>query len=379
MSVSGPTLLFIFGTRPEAIKLAPLIREFRERPGTRVLVCVTAQHREMLDQVLSFFDIRPDYDLNIMKNNQTLFDVTVAGLKALEEVLTDAKPDLVLVQGDTTTSFIGALAAYYKKIRIAHIEAGLRSGNKYSPFPEEMNRVLASHLADFHFTPTRKSVGNLERENIKAHLYKVGNTVIDALFLGLDLINKQDESAFEKYFPNVKLHKRIVLITGHRRESFGGPFEDICSAIREVAEKFDDVEFVYPVHLNPNVQEPVNRLLKNLKNVHLIAPLDYPQFIWLMNKSYVVLTDSGGLQEEAPALGKPVLVMREVTERQEGVDAGTAKLVGTDKQVIVSELSTLLSDEKAYQAMAKAVNPYGDGTSCKQIADLLLKILDLRK
>ncbi len=375
MAVSGSTLLFIFGTRPEAIKLAPLIREFRDRPDVKVLVCVTAQHREMLDQVLSFFEITPDYDLNIMTKNQTLFDVTVVGLKALEEVLTHSKADLVFVQGDTTTSFIGALAAYYKKIKVAHIEAGLRSGNKYSPFPEEMNRVLASHLADFHFTPTRQSVGNLERENIKAHLYKVGNTVIDALFLGLDLINKQDESAFTKYFPGVQLQKRIVLITGHRRESFGGPFEDICYAIRDVAEKFADVEFVYPVHLNPNVQEPVNRILMGLTNVHLIAPLDYPPFIWLMNKSHVVLTDSGGLQEEAPALGKPVLVMREVTERKEGIDAGTAKLVGTDRAVIVEELTTLLTNERAYQHMAKAVNPYGDGTACKQIADLVMKIL----
>jgi UDP-N-acetylglucosamine 2-epimerase (non-hydrolysing) len=234
---------------------------------------------------------------------------------------------------------------------------------------------MASHLADLHFTPTRQSVGNLEKENIKAHLYKVGNTVIDALFLGLNLIKKQDESAFENFFPGVQLQKRIVLITGHRRESFGGPFEDICHAIREVAEKFEDVEFVYPVHLNPNVQEPVNRLLKGQPNIHLITPLEYPQFIWLMNKCHVVLTDSGGLQEEAPALGKPVLVMREVTERKEGVDAGTAKLVGTDRSLIVKELTTLLSDEQAYQEMAKAVNPYGDGTSCKQIADLVIHIM----
>ncbi len=375
MGASGSTLLFIFGTRPEAIKLAPLIREFKTRPNVRVLVCVTAQHRQMLDQVLSFFEITPDYDLNIMRANQTLFDVTVEGLKALEEVFKDAKPDLVFVQGDTTTSFIGALAAYYQKIRIAHIEAGLRSGNKYSPFPEEMNRVLTSHLADYHFTPTRQSVGNLERENIYAHLYKVGNTVIDALFLGLELINKKPAGTFEIFFPGLQLHKRIVLITGHRRESFGGPFEDICHAIRDVAKTFGDVEFVYPVHLNPNVQEPVNRILHGLKNVHLIAPLEYPQFIWLMNKSHIVLTDSGGLQEEAPSLGKPVLVMRDVTERKEGVDAGTAKLVGTDREVIINELTILLSDEKAYQKMAKAANPYGDGTACKQIADLVMKIL----
>ncbi|MBP6335022.1 MAG: UDP-N-acetylglucosamine 2-epimerase (non-hydrolyzing) [Bacteroidia bacterium] len=375
MAANRSTLLFIFGTRPEAIKLAPLIREFRSRKDFRVLVCVTAQHREMLDQVLSFFEIKPDYDLNIMRANQTLFDVTVEGLKALEQVLTDAAPDLVFVQGDTTTSFIGALAAYYKKIKVAHVEAGLRSGNKYSPFPEEINRVLTGHLADLHFTPTRQSVGNLERENIRAHLYKVGNTVIDALFLGLDLIKQKPESTFSGLFPGVQLQKKIVLITGHRRESFGGPFEDICEAIRSVAIQFTDVEFVYPVHLNPNVQEPVHRILKGLGNVHLIAPLEYPQFIWLMNQSHIVLTDSGGLQEEAPALGKPVLVMRDVTERVEGVDAGTAKLVGTNKDVIIRELSLLLSDEQEYQKMAKAVNPYGDGTSCRQIADLVVKII----
>lgn len=378
MSASASTLLFIFGTRPEAIKLAPLIREFRTRPGFRVLVCVTAQHREMLDQVLTFFEIKPDYDLNIMRSNQTLFDVTVEGLKALEQVMTDSSPDLVFVQGDTTTSFIGALAAYYKKVRIAHIEAGLRSGNKYSPFPEEMNRVLASHLADYHFTPTRQSVGNLERENIRSHIYKVGNTVIDALFLGLELIGKKNGEVYEKYFPGIGLDRKIVLITGHRRESFGEPFENICLAIKELAEKNKTVEFIYPVHLNPNVQEPVNRILKNLDNVHLIAPLDYPKFIWLMNKSSIVLTDSGGLQEEAPALGKPILVMREVTERKEGIDAGTAKLVGTDRKLIVDEMTTLLTDEKAYMKMARAVNPYGDGTACRQIAELIERILPAR-
>ena len=374
MQSNSLKLLFVFGTRPEAIKLAPLVREFKNRKNAEVKVCVTAQHRQMLDQVLEFFDIVPDYDLNIMKPNQTLFDVTANGLKALEQVLTDFGPEIVFVQGDTTTSFVGALAAYYKKVKVAHIEAGLRSGNKYSPFPEEINRILAGHLADYHFPPTQQSVENLKRENITEHVYNVGNTVIDALFLGLDLVKKKDENTYAKAFAGIKLDHRIVLITGHRRESFGEPFENICHAIKTVASQFPDVEFVYPVHLNPNVQEPVNRLLSGLKNVHLITPLDYPHFIWIMEKCYVVLTDSGGLQEEAPSLGKPVLVMREVTERQEGVDAGTAKLVGTDKDVIIRELVTLLSDKVAYEKMAKAVNPYGDGTACKQIADIILKI-----
>ncbi len=367
-------LLFVFGTRPEAIKLAPLVREFKNRKDAEVKVCVTAQHRQMLDQVLEFFDIVPDYDLNIMKPNQTLFDVTADGLKALEKVLEDFQPEIVFVQGDTTTSFIGALAAYYKKIKVAHIEAGLRSGNKYSPFPEEINRILAGHIANYHFPPTQQSVENLNRENIHEHVYNVGNTVIDALFLGLKLVKARGEKHYSKMFDGINLERKIVLITGHRRESFGEPFENICAAIKTVASQFPDVEFVYPVHLNPNVQEPVNRLLSGLSNVHLITPLDYPHFIWIMEKSYVVLTDSGGLQEEAPALGKPVLVMREVTERQEGVDAGTAKLVGTDQDVIVRELMTLLLDESAYQKMARAVNPYGDGTACKQIADIILNV-----
>ncbi|REJ83276.1 MAG: UDP-N-acetylglucosamine 2-epimerase (non-hydrolyzing) [Bacteroidetes bacterium] len=374
MSVKIPNLLFIFGTRPEAIKLAPLIKEFAGRKGFVTKICVTAQHREMLDQVLEFFELAPEYDLNIMKRGQSLFDVTVDGLRALEKVFDEANPDLVFVQGDTTTSFIGALAAYYKKIPVAHIEAGLRSGNKYSPFPEEMNRVLASHLSDYHFTPTRRSVGNLEKENIRNHLYKVGNTVIDALFLGLDLIRNKGEEAYQNHFPMIRDDRKIVLVTGHRRESFGGPFEDICNAIRIVAEEYPEVDFIYPVHLNPNVQEPVMRLLKGLKNVHLIAPLDYPYFIWLMSKSYIVLTDSGGLQEEAPSLGKPVLVMRQLTERQEGVDAGTAKLVGSDRDKIITELKTLLDDKSAYESMAKAVNPYGDGTTSKQIADIVESI-----
>ncbi len=373
---SKTTLLFIFGTRPEAIKLAPLIKEFQKHPDQfEVKICVTAQHREMLDHVLAFFNIAPDFDLNIMKPGQSLFDVTVASLKELEKVFDRFHPQLVFVQGDTTTAFMGALAAYYKKIKVAHIEAGLRSGNKFSPFPEEMNRVLAGRLSDYHFTPTKKSVENLQKENIHEHIYNVGNTVIDALFLGLELVKNSGEEKYQKMFSNIDLSKRIVLITGHRRESFGEPFENICHAIKELAGQFPDVEFVYPVHLNPNVQQPVNKILSGQKNIHLIEPLDYPSFLWLMNKCYIVLTDSGGLQEEAPSLGKPVLVMRDVTERMEGVDAGTAKIVGTDKKIIINEMVTLLSDESAYQRMAKAVNPYGDGTACKQIVEIVSGIM----
>ncbi|MEO0311990.1 MAG: hypothetical protein RIQ89_1647 [Bacteroidota bacterium] len=371
------TLLFVFGTRPEAIKMAPLIKAFEKKKKIfDVRICVTAQHREMLDQVLDFFEIKPHYDLNIMKPNQTLFDVTANGLKMLEAVIDDAKPEVVFVQGDTTTSFIGALAAYYKKIKVAHIEAGLRSGNKYSPFPEEMNRVLAGHLADFHFPPTQQSVDNLKKEAINRHIYNVGNTVIDALFLGLSIIKEKGEQDYLTYFKDLPLDKNIVLITGHRRESFGDPFENICYAIREVAQAHPEVAFVYPVHLNPNVQKPVNEILRGLSNIYLIAPLDYPKFIWLMNRAYIILTDSGGLQEEAPSLGKPVLVMREVTERQEGVDAGTAKLVGTNKELIISELTTLITNQAAYDKMAKAVNPYGDGHTCSKIVEILEKLLD---
>ncbi len=371
----GKRLLFIFGTRPEAIKLAPLIREFQWRPGFTVKVAVTAQHREMLDQVLQFFSIRPDYDLNIMRPNQTLFDVTADGLKALQQVFDDAKPDLVFVQGDTTTSFIGALAAYYKKVKVAHVEAGLRSGDKYAPYPEEMNRIMAGHLADIHFTPTEQSNRNLAAEGITQQVFNVGNTVIDALFLGLDLLRPKGEAFFRAAFNGVNLDRKLVLITGHRRESFGAPFEQICHAIRNTAMAHPDVEFVYPVHLNPNVQDPVNRILHGLENVHLIRPLDYPHFIWLMNRSSVVLTDSGGLQEEAPALGKPVLVMRNVTERQEGVDAGTARLVGTDRELIETELHKLLTNQTEYERMAKAVNPYGDGTACRKIVEKVNELI----
>jgi len=367
-------LLFIFGTRPEAIKMAPVVLECSRRPEFSVKVAVTAQHRQMLDQVLEFFGIVPDYDLGLMKPNQTLFDVTADGLRGLEPVLEKERPDVVFVQGDTTTAFIGALAAYYKKCKVAHIEAGLRSHNKYSPFPEELNRVLAGHLADFHFAPTQGAAENLKHENIRDQVHVVGNSVIDALLLGLELLKGSKGDAVRTTLSDLPLSGKFVLITGHRRESFGAPFENMCNAIREIAGEYKEVQFIYPVHLNPNVQDPVNRLLGNMPNIHLIAPLDYPQFIALMERCYLVLTDSGGLQEEAPALGKPVLVMRDVTERQEGIDAGTARLVGTSKEVITAALRELLSDQAAYSRMAHAVNPYGDGSAAKRIADIISEI-----
>ncbi|MBC8110196.1 MAG: UDP-N-acetylglucosamine 2-epimerase (non-hydrolyzing) [Verrucomicrobia bacterium] len=363
--------LFIAGTRPEGIKLAPLIKTFQTHFPEQVGVCITAQHRQMMDQVLNFFDIKPDYDLNLMQANQTLFDVTAKALKGLEAILEEAKPEIIFVQGDTTTVLAGALAAFYKKIKIAHIEAGLRSHNLYSPFPEEGNRQLVSRLADFHFTPTPLAAENLRQEAISKNVFDVGNTVIDALFMGLKIIKEQGEEKFFKFFDFLDFSKKIILVTGHRRESFGEPFENICQAIKAIHEQFPEVIFVYPMHLNPQVREPVNRILTGLKRVFLVEPLEYPYLIWLMNQSHLVLTDSGGIQEEAPSLGKPVLVMREVTERTEGVAAGTAKLVGTDKNLIVSELVNLLTNENAYHQMAKAVNPYGDGSTSEKIAAII--------
>jgi len=359
-------VLFLFGTRPEAIKRAPLIKEFKSEENFKIKVCVTAQHRQMLDQVLNFFNIKPDYDLNLMKPNQSLFDITSNTLKGLEDVLEKEKPDLIFVQGDTTTAFVGALAGFYKKIKVAHIEAGLRSHNKYSPFPEEINRVLVGHLADYHFAPTKRAKENLFKENIKENVFVVGNTVIDALFLGLDIIKKEGEEKYYKYFDFIDFSKKIILVTGHRRESFGKPFENICYALKEIANSFSNVEIVYPVHLNPNVRKPVNKILKNQERIHLIEPLEYPYLIWLMSRSYLVLTDSGGIQEEAPSLGKPVLVMREVTERIEGIEAGTAKLVGTNKEKIEKEVKKLLENKGDYDKMSKAVNPYGEGDSSKK-------------
>lgn len=360
-------ILFFFGTRPEAIKLAPLINELRKYPekfDTRV--CVSAQHREMLDQVLSFFEIRPDYDLNIMKQDQDLFDITRNILKGIKDVIVDFRPDWIIVQGDTTTTFVGSLAAFYEKIKIAHVEAGLRSFNKYSPFPEEINRVLTTHLSDVHFAPTAGARENLLREGITSDkIFVVGNTSIDALFYCLERVSTKrlEDSQILKA---IDFSKRIILVTGHRRESFGRPFEEICNAIKDIAAN-NDVEIVYPVHLNPRVRKPVFRILKNLTNVHLIEPLDYPSFVWLMNKSYIILTDSGGIQEEAPSIGKPVLVMRDVTERNEGVNAGTARIVGTDRVKIVKEALKLISDRTEYDKMAKSINPYGDGNASKRI------------
>ncbi len=369
-------ILLIFGTRPEAIKMAPLYFEFKKHKNFDCECCVTGQHREMLDQVLDFFEISPKFDLNLMKPNQTLFDITSRGLKQLESVLEEYQPDYIVVQGDTTTAFIGALAGFYKKIHVIHIEAGLRSGNKYSPFPEEINRILAGHIADIHFAPTEQAVLNLKNEGIENHIYNVGNTVIDALKIGLQLISeKKLDTDFRKKYSFIDYQKKIILVTGHRRESFGKPFENICNAIKHLKEKYDDIEFVYPVHLNPNVRTVVQKILGNIKGVHLIEPLPYPEMIWLMNTSHIVLTDSGGIQEEAPSLGKPVLVMRNVTERMEGVHSGTAKLVGTEFSAIVKELSSLLENKEEYSKMSTAVNPYGDGLTASYICSNLLSVI----
>lgn len=363
---------FVFGTRPEAIKMAPLVKTLKQLSDDfDVTICVTGQHREMLDQVLDFFGLVPDHDLKLMMPNQALHDLTANGVSRLQPILEQVAPDLVLVQGDTTTTFIGALCAYYAQVKVGHIEAGLRSGNRYSPFPEEINRRLTDQLTDFHFPPTEKARQFLQDEGITNKVFTVGNTVIDAILLALSLIKGRSETPLFERFSPVDFGKKIVLITGHRRESFGEPFENIAKAIRDSATAFRDIEFVYPVHLNPNVQQPVRRYLSGHDNVHLIEPLDYPDLVWLMEKSHVVLTDSGGIQEEAPSLAKPVLVMRDVTERTEGIEAGTAKLVGTSHQRIVDELQVLLADPAAHSAMAKAVNPYGDGTTSRQVADIL--------
>jgi UDP-N-acetylglucosamine 2-epimerase (non-hydrolysing) len=364
-------ILCVFGTRPEAIKFAPLIRELKRHPESfEVITCITAQHRSMLDQVLSFFEIHPDYDLNVMAPNQSLFDIIAKVMPGLETVIDRAKPDLIIVQGDTTTAFLGALAGYYARIPIAHLEAGLRSGNKYAPWPEELNRVMTGHLGDLHFAPTPRAEKNLRTENIHEHIYITGNTVIDALHLALKLIDERGTD-FTSEFSDIDFTKRIILLTAHRRESFGKPFEDLCAAVREIAQAHPEVQIVYPVHLNPNVREPVFNALSGNPNITLIDPVDYPRLIWLLNKSYFVLTDSGGIQEEAPALGKPVLVLREVTERQEGVEAGNAILVGTDRALIVQHAHALLTDPDRYQEMSSAINPYGDGTASAQIAGIL--------
>jgi UDP-N-acetylglucosamine 2-epimerase (non-hydrolysing) len=369
-------ILFILGTRPEAIKLAPLIKEFQKNEKEFIVkICVTAQHRRMLDQVLSFFAIKPDYDLNIMKPDQSLYNIMTEILVLLEKVLNKENPDIVFVQGDTTTAFVGALASYYKRINIAHIEAGLRSFNKYSPFPEEINRTLIGHIADFHFAPTLRAKKNLENEGIKKNIWVIGNTVIDSLFWGLKIIDKEKQVKYKDFFSFIDFTKRLILITGHRRESFGEGFNNICNALRDIISMHKDIEIIYPVHLIPNVRVAVNKILKGVDGIHLIEPLDYPYMIWLMSKAYLILTDSGGIQEEAPSLGKPVLVMREVTERTEGIEAGTAKLIGVGRNKIVSEVEKLLNNGMEYDKMSKAVNPYGDGKSSEKIFQAIKEVI----
>jgi UDP-N-acetylglucosamine 2-epimerase (non-hydrolysing) len=368
-------ILIVFGTRPEAIKMVPLIKEFQKNTlNFNTKVCVTAQHREMLDQVLELFEITPDYDLNLMKRGQDLTDITCSILQGLKPILSDFKPEYVLVHGDTVTTLSATLASYYQQIKVGHVEAGLRTGNIYSPWPEEGNRKLTGAIADLHFAPTETSKKNLLEENVDPEkIIITGNTVIDTL---LDVIKKLEtndklKSSLQAQFNFLDENKRLVLITGHRRESFGAGFECICEAITHMAKEFPEVEFVYPMHLNPNVREPVNRLLANLNNVFLVEPLEYLSFVYLMNKAYVLLTDSGGIQEEAPSLGKPVLVMRNTTERPEAVDAGTVKLVGTGVETIVTELTLLLSNEDAYKEMSFSHNPYGDGKACARILNAL--------
>ncbi|EJU57319.1 UDP-N-acetylglucosamine 2-epimerase [Neisseria meningitidis 93004] len=360
--------LVVFGTRPEAIKMAPLVDGFKKL-NFDFKVCVTAQHRQMLDQVLKLFEIKPDYDLDIMSSGQTLSDITATILQKIQPVIENYKPTVIFVHGDTATTLATSLAAYYNQIDIAHIEAGLRTGNIYSPWPEEGNRKLTGALAKYHFTPTQGTQENLIKEHVSIDkIYVTGNTVIDALFLASEKI-EQDKQLHEKLQSDFEFlsDDKVVLITGHRRENFGQGFENICKAIAKLSDDNPTVRFVYPVHLNPNVREPVQRLLANKANVHLIEPLDYFSFTYLMKKSYLILTDSGGIQEEAPSLGKPVLVMRDTTERPEAVQAGTVKLVGTNYEKIVQEVNTLLRDKLQYQMMSEAHNPYGDGTSVEKI------------
>lgn len=371
-------VLTVFGTRPEAIKMAPLVHALANDERFESKCCVTAQHREMLDQVLELFGIIPDYDLNLMKTGQTLNDVTSRIIQELKPVLQEFNPDLVLVHGDTATTFAASLAAYYEQIQVGHVEAGLRTGNIYSPWPEEANRRLTGVLTKYHFAPTKTSKENLMRENFNAEdIFVTGNTVIDALLMVKDKIesNSNLNAELSSQFPFLDERKRLILVTGHRRESFGGGFERICEALVEIAEQHSDVQILYPMHLNPNVREPVNRLLNGVDNVILIEPQQYLQFIYLMNRAYIILTDSGGIQEEAPSLGKPVLVMRDTTERPEAVDAGTVKLVGTDKLKIVSEIKTLLSSSSAYKEMSYAHNPYGNGLSSKNILNIIINNL----
>jgi len=380
-------IMFVFGTRPEAIKMAPLVKEFQKYSDKiQTIVCVTGQHREMLDQVLQIFDVKPDYDLNIMKQGQDLYDVTARVLVGMRDVLKEVRPDIVLVHGDTTTSTAAALAAFYQQIQVGHVEAGLRTHNIYSPWPEEINRQITGRIATYDFAPTPLSRQNLLQENISEDKITVtGNTVIDALYMVVDKIkkNKVLDSELVRILTTsgydvnrLAKGKKLVLVTGHRRENFGDGFISMCTAIKDLTIKYPDVDFVYPMHLNPNVRKPIHEVfgenLSELGNMFFIEPLEYLSFVYLMEKSYLVLTDSGGIQEEAPGLGKPVLVMRDTTERPEALDAGTVKLVGTDYYRIVNEVSALIDNSEYYNTMSKAVNPYGDGIACRRIVETLL-------
>lgn len=382
--------MLTFGTRPEAIKMCPLVKEFQKFPSEfKTVVCVTGQHREMLDQVLNIFDVTPDYDLNIMKPGQDLYDVTSRVLVGMRDVLTQVKPDIVLVHGDTTTSTAAALAAFYQQIPVGHVEAGLRTNDIYSPWPEEMNRQITGRIASYNFAPTQLSSQNLINEKAFGDIYITGNTVIDALHYVVDKLDKDLSLKYEQEtilsqagydVSRLNSGRRLVLITGHRRENFGNGFIQICTAVRDLAYKYPDVDFVYPMHMNPNVREPIRKvfgsLLTEQNNMFFIEPLQYLEFVYLMGKSSIVLTDSGGIQEEAPGLGKPVLVMRDTTERPEALDAGTVKLVGTDYKAIIDNMSRLLDDIDTYESMSKAVNPYGDGNACKRIVTILKDVFD---
>lgn len=364
--------LFVFGTRPEAIKMAPLVKEFQKHNEFITKVCVTAQHREMLDQVLEFFDIIPDYDLNLMTPNQNLYSLTADIILGLQPILGDFQPNYVYVHGDTTTTMAASIAAFYSGAKICHVEAGLRTGNKLSPFPEEMNRQIAGRIADYHFSPTEQSKNNLLLENVsEKSILITGNTVIDALLYSSNIVNsiRNDEIEFIKSI--LDSSKKLILVTGHRRENHGDGFINICEALKQISLENPNVQIIYPVHLNPNVQKPVYEILGNLHNVHLINPVAYPTFVWLMNQSYIIITDSGGVQEEAPSLGKPVLVMRETTERPEAVEAGTVILVGTNKAKIASECFSLLNDKRKYKNMSELHNPYGDGRACERIVNFM--------
>jgi UDP-N-acetylglucosamine 2-epimerase (non-hydrolysing) len=365
--------LIVFGTRPEAIKMAPLVKQFDKHSDEfDTKVCITAQHREMLDQVISFFDIIPDYDLNLMKPNQNLYGLTADIILGLKSVLEDFQPDYVYVHGDTTTTMAASIASFYSGSKVCHVEAGLRTFNKKSPFPEEMNRCVTGVVSDIHFAPTETSKGNLLKENkVSDSIVVTGNTVIDALHMSVAKVRTETykDPEISKLSQMLDPNKKLILVTGHRRENHGQGFLNICEALKELSIKYSDAQIVYPVHLNPKVQAPVYKILGDIPNIKLIPPLSYPSFVWLMNQSYLIITDSGGVQEEAPSLGKPVLVMRDTTERPEAVEAGTVLLVGTNKDLIVSEASKLMDDKKAYDKMKKLHNPYGDGNACKRIVE----------